>query len=322
MSLVVALIAVFIGIVWSILAARREVRPAQDPWPLFAKPLLTAREAELYQRLEAMYPEHRIFVQVALSQLLEVVPGTRNRRSLRNQFQQLVADFVLCRRDWTVIAVIELDDASHAAANRQHADRRKTKAIESAGLRLVRIPAGPLPSGAALHRMIRPEQLELCTGPPITSDTVVHVSNETVQFVRPVLGMSVAGLAVIAGWFAYSQLLAGAIPKENVSIAVAKTMPRSGSAGSPLVQSVSPVPIQVKDSRQEQTERALAAKQAAEALAKQEEAAWLAYYKAPASCEHPPAWADQVECGNQYMRAKKAFEQQWQAQLAVNGGSQ
>jgi len=151
---------------------------------------------------------------------------------------------------------------------------------------------------------------------------VAHASNETVQFLRPVLGMSVAGLAVIAGWFAYSQLLASAIPKADISIAVAKTMPRSLSAGSPPIASVSSVPIQVKDSRQEQTERALAAKQAAEALAKQEEAAWLAYYKAPASCEHPPAWADQVECGNQYMRAKKAFEQQWQAQRAANGGSQ
>jgi very-short-patch-repair endonuclease len=43
--------------------------------------------------------------------------------------------------------VIELDDRSHRRADRQDADARKTKALEYAGLRLVRIPAGAQPSG-------------------------------------------------------------------------------------------------------------------------------------------------------------------------------
>jgi len=37
---------------------------------------------------------------------------------------------VLCRPDWTVVAVVELDDASHRRADRQHADERQRKAVE------------------------------------------------------------------------------------------------------------------------------------------------------------------------------------------------
>lgn len=57
------------------------------------------------------------------------------------------------------------------------------------------------------------------------------------------------------------------------------------------------------------------------AEAKRKEAAWNAYYSLPANCEHPPAWKDQVECGNQYIRAKKAFEVQWSTHLNSQNGN-
>jgi len=39
-----------------------------------------------------------------------------------NKICRLVADFVLCTADFAVIGTIELDDSSHASANRQNAD--------------------------------------------------------------------------------------------------------------------------------------------------------------------------------------------------------
>ena len=53
--------------------------------------------------------------------------------------------------------------------------------------------------------------------------------------------------------------------------------------------------------------------QVAADLQRQKDHAWLAYYSAPASCEHPVDWKAQVECGNRYIRAKKEFEKQWVA---------
>lgn len=43
------------------------------------------------------------------------------------------------------------------------------------------------------------------------------------------------------------------------------------------------------------------------------EAAWERFYKKRAECENPPTNAVFVECGNEYMRAQRKFEQLWEA---------
>jgi hypothetical protein len=42
------------------------------PWPVAARNLLSPREQSLYQRLLSLYPKHQVFVQVALSQLIDI----------------------------------------------------------------------------------------------------------------------------------------------------------------------------------------------------------------------------------------------------------
>ena len=68
-------------------------------WPVSARAPLTMREQFLYHHLSIMYPEHIILAQVALSQIIDVGPGTPNRQAIRGKFKQLVADFVLCRSE-------------------------------------------------------------------------------------------------------------------------------------------------------------------------------------------------------------------------------
>ena len=65
------------------------------------------------------------------------------------------------------------------------------------------------------------------------------------------------------------------------------------------------------EQRRQQAQRALEAQVTADAAAKRKSQAWAAYYKAPKSCDDPPTWAAQVECGNEYIRAKRAFEKEW-----------
>ena len=126
----------------------------ETPWPVTARDLLTAREQLLYERLLRLYPDDKIFVQVALSQLIDVDQYHPDRESIRARFKQLVADFVLCRGDLSIVAVVELDDRSHERWDRQAADARKTKALTDAGIRLVRVPAGALPSDERLKSII------------------------------------------------------------------------------------------------------------------------------------------------------------------------
>lgn len=283
--------------------------PAVDPaWPLMPKALLTPRERGFYALLEESYPQHRVFVQVALSQLLEVKPGTANGQAIRNHFSQLVADFVLCRADFSVVAIIELDDSSHAATERQNADRRKTKAVESAGLRFVRIPAGELPSNDELRKLIEGNDVE-----PSPALVVLNSTTETAALLRPLLGVVLVGVAIVGGWLAYSRLIAGISPRITPAARVATT-PVPPPLAVAEATAASAAAVQRAEQERLDAARALAAQEAGDALEERKLAAWAAFYQAPASCEHPAAWADQVECGNGYIRAKRAFEKIWQAQ--------
>jgi LPXTG-motif cell wall-anchored protein len=75
----------------------------------------------------------------------------------RERVLQLSVDFVVVRRDTSIVAAIELDDASHDRTDRREADARKTHALNSAGIQLVRWQARSLPdlpaiAAALIHR--------------------------------------------------------------------------------------------------------------------------------------------------------------------------
>jgi very-short-patch-repair endonuclease len=310
---------------------------SETPWPLAAKKLLTERERSLYQSLLDLYPERKLFVQVALSQLIDVPKNHPDRQSIRNRFSQLVADFVLCRADLSVVAVIELDDPSHERADRQAADARKNKALADAGIRLVRIPAGRLPASDTLRALIDadgthghgPQEEVVLT---LAEDTYspenpYGLEDESSAVSREFKRVALKGLAgivlLIVGWLVVSQLLPVLVrlafqplsrPQVRTAVAMPKTTlltPRQNGSG----------PVIARPTAEELAESQRAQGQEASVLQKQKNLAWAAFYSAPASCEHPIDWAAQVECGNQYIRAKRVFEQRWEAEHPSSQGS-
>jgi hypothetical protein len=302
---------------------------SDDPWPVAAKNLLTEHEQSLYLSLLSLYPNHKLFVQVALSQLIDVPENHPERQSIRNRFSQLVADFVLCRADLSVVAVIELDDRSHLRADRQAADARKNKALADAGIRLVRIPAGRLPSEHFLRALVdgdgrghdsskeTPElSLAQDTYSPERDESADDSSAVSRELKRVVLKAVLVVGIVLGGWLFFSQVLPDAI---KLAFQPAATAPaRRTSTRQPSYSVISPqiptVPVVSQPSAEELALQKQQTLQAANALQKKKDLAWAAYYSTPASCEHPADWSAQVECGNQYMRAKKVFEQRWMAE--------
>jgi hypothetical protein len=308
---------------------------AEKPWPVAAKGLLSEREQSLFDLLHRLYPDHRLFVQVALSQLIDVPLGHPGRWSIRARFSQLVADFVLCRPDMSILAVIELKDRTHEWPLRKAADARKTKALGDAGLRLVRIPAGPLPSIESIRAMIddghgtRPGQATAIPAPPsgfaepslrlvedwqppgghAAAAASVPVKSPPLRaaFLRVGLGLAV----LILGWYSYSQVLAQ-IGKGSIK-SIAQPGGVTRRANLPSVPAAAPsrpaaatvVATQQPDFRSHEEALATAEKMRRKARA------WAAAYVPPTCCEHPADWNAQVECGNQYMRAKQAFERKW-----------
>jgi very-short-patch-repair endonuclease len=124
--------------------------------PVTAKPLLSRPEQLLYGRLVRAFPGNVILAQVALSQLLVVDRTDLNgsAHSTANRFRQLVADFVVCAPDFTAVAVIELDDRSHARNVQRERDQRKDRFLRAAGIKVIRFTVSDMPSEAALRALV------------------------------------------------------------------------------------------------------------------------------------------------------------------------
>lgn len=74
-------------------------------------------------RLTQAFPNHIILAQVQFSQLLGVKKGY-NYQSWLNRINRMSADFVVCNKDASIVAIIELDDATHHRADRRAAEIR------------------------------------------------------------------------------------------------------------------------------------------------------------------------------------------------------
>jgi very-short-patch-repair endonuclease len=61
------------------------------------------------------------------------------------------ADFVVCNKDSSIVAVIELDDATHQKEDRQAADAKKDKALASANVRVIRWQVKAIPDVANIQ---------------------------------------------------------------------------------------------------------------------------------------------------------------------------
>lgn len=119
------------------------------------RPLLSRSEQILYGRLVRAFPGHIILSQVAVSRLPVGVSG--GSRAAVNRFKESVADFVLCKPDFTTVAVVELKGVAASRDIERLRDRRDDW-LRAAGIKVVRLPGGDslaeIPNEAALKALI------------------------------------------------------------------------------------------------------------------------------------------------------------------------
>ena len=118
----------------------------RKPWlaRIERKPIMTANEAEFFQRLRKALPSHHVFPQVAFAAVLTddgKLTG-KARWSVRAKFDRKIADFLICDAALNILAIIELDDRTHEAA----ADRQRDAITAAAGYRTLRFQARNKPS--------------------------------------------------------------------------------------------------------------------------------------------------------------------------------
>lgn len=106
------------------------------------KTILTDREYEFYTRLRPVADEYglTVLMKVRLADLLEPKPRDENPLWMEcfNKIKAKHIDFALADRDTNIIALIELDDSTHAREDRTERDIFVNAILENTGYTLLR----------------------------------------------------------------------------------------------------------------------------------------------------------------------------------------
>ncbi len=135
---------IIIAIILVFLKKRKPSGECNVAWPFYAKKPLTVPEQILYHRLVAALPQCIVLAQVQLSQVLGVNKGF-NFGVWNNRINRMSLDFIVCLKDSTIIAAVELDDKTHEKKIRVKADAKKGKALSAAGIELIHWHVSALP---------------------------------------------------------------------------------------------------------------------------------------------------------------------------------
>lgn len=133
---------IFIVIIGTILKelTKKKRKSKTGDYKYQKKTLMSVNEKSFYSELLPICKKHGflLFSKVRLIDLIEPVRGGNSNVAKLHIIQKHV-DFVLCHASTlTPMLVIELDDNSHNSASAQQRDADKNKALESAGLPIIR----------------------------------------------------------------------------------------------------------------------------------------------------------------------------------------
>ncbi|MDR2838388.1 MAG: DUF2726 domain-containing protein [Azonexus sp.] len=142
---ILAILFALIGFLAMVAMAMKRGGQGSKP-PYFLQKPLTAPEQTLFHRLREAFPEAVVLAQVSMYAVVGI--RKKGNPAYRGQFNKIRAkslDFVICRPDFSVIAAIELDDASHRDEWRQKGDADKNAAFAVLDVPLIRFDVRQMP---------------------------------------------------------------------------------------------------------------------------------------------------------------------------------
>lgn len=128
-------------------------RGRNGPAPYFKKTPLSEPEQVVFHRLREALPDLIVLAQVAMPAMV----GIRKNGNWQSQFNEISrkhVDFVVCMQDFSIKAVIELDDSTHQRGERIKSDAIKDAAFQSIGVPVIRFDVREMPSVETIRAAI------------------------------------------------------------------------------------------------------------------------------------------------------------------------
>ena len=130
-----------------------EAHDTDNIWPFYLKQAFTRPERVLYHRLVNALPDRIVLAQVHVARMLGIKKEFYTREWI-NRLNRMSYDFVILSNDFSILAVIELDDISHENSYRVIASRKKEKATLATGTIFIRCNVSKLPDETAIQATI------------------------------------------------------------------------------------------------------------------------------------------------------------------------
>lgn len=116
--------------------------------------LLNKSEQLVYWRLVEAMPNLVVLSQVSMSQLF-FMEG-KNLYQQMGEVGRKSIDFLVCRKDFSIVAAIELNGPTHATAKQQKSDETKRRTLEEAGIPLITLYPQDVPAVEEMRKKIAP----------------------------------------------------------------------------------------------------------------------------------------------------------------------
>ena len=100
----------------------------------------SAAERSFYEILRRLTPDHTVFAKVRMCDVVAVSKESGAWRASHNRIQSKHLDFLICDATLAPVVAIELDDSSHARADRTARDQFVDATLAAAEVPIVRIP--------------------------------------------------------------------------------------------------------------------------------------------------------------------------------------
>jgi hypothetical protein len=130
-----------------------EVHEPDNIWPFYLKQAFTRPERVLYHRLVNALPDRIVLAQVHVARMLGIKKEFYTREWI-NRLSRMSYDFVILSNDFSILAVIELEDISPENSYRVIASRKKEKATLATGTIFIRWNVSKLPDETAIQATI------------------------------------------------------------------------------------------------------------------------------------------------------------------------
>jgi hypothetical protein len=114
------------------------------------EPLTKIEQVAYWRLVEAVGSDKIVLPQVAFSSFLVAKGERKAKYALFGRVRQKVADFVICNKDFSIHAIVEVDDKTHNKEN----DAKRDEYTEQVGIKTYRIEAKQLPSIEELRNAI------------------------------------------------------------------------------------------------------------------------------------------------------------------------